>query len=150
MRYQRIAFSLLTIFTVISTPVISSLEIPLGGLTAWGQTVDSKKAEADRLFQEGLDKSGNGKIHEAIQFHEQALNIYRQLSFKAGIGLTLGNLGIAYSSLGDTQKAIKFYQQSLVIARELNDKLREGNALNNIGLAYINIGQYTNASATLL
>lgn len=136
MRYQRIAFSLLTIFTVISTPVISSLEMPFGGLTAWGQTVDSKKVQADRLFQEGIDKSGNGKIHEAIQDWQKALNIYQQTGDKPKLVKVLTELGLAYFSQGKYQNSKKYHQQSLAIAIDIGYKEGEATSLNNLGNAY--------------
>ncbi|MGB3640145.1 MAG: CHAT domain-containing tetratricopeptide repeat protein [Rivularia sp. (in: cyanobacteria)] len=136
MSYQRIAFSLLTIVTVISTPVISSLEMPLGGLTAWGQTSDNRKVEADRLFKEGIRKSGNGKINEAIQDWQKALNIYQQTGDKLKRVKVLSELGLAYFSQGKYQNAKEYHQQSLAIARDIGYKEGEATSLNNLGNAY--------------
>ncbi len=136
MRYQRFALSLLTIVTVISTPVISSLEMPLGGLTAWGQTVDSRKAEADRLFQLGIEKSQNGKIQEAIRYWQKALSIYQQTGNKLELAKVLSELGIAYFSQGKYQNAKEYHQQSLAIARDIGYREGEATSLNNLGNAY--------------
>ncbi len=137
MRYQRIAFSLLTLITVtVSTPVISSLEIPFGGLTAWGQTGDSKGAEADRLFEQGFEKSRNGKIQEAIQDWQKALDIYQETGDKLKLVKVLSELGLAYFSQGKYQDAKEFHQRSLAIARDIKDKEAEATSLNNLGNAY--------------
>lgn len=136
MGYQRIAFSLLTIITVISTPVMSSLEISFGGLTAWGQTSDNRKVEADRLFQEGIKKSGNGKINEAIQDWQKALNIYQEIGDKLKLVKVLSELGLAYFSQGKYQIAKEYHQQSLAIARDIGYKEGEATSLNNLGNAY--------------
>lgn len=136
MRYQRITFSLLTIFTLISTPVISSLELPFGGLTAWGQTNASKQAEASRLFQLGIEKSQNGKIQEAIRYWQQALSIYQKTDNKLELVKVLGELGLAYFSQGKYQNAKKYHQQFLAIAIDIGYKEGEAKSLNNLGNAY--------------
>lgn len=136
MRYQRIAFSLLTIVTVISNPVISGLEVPFGGLTAWGQTIDGKKAEADRLFQEGVEKFGKGKANEAIEYWQKALIIYQKTSNKREIVKVLNQLGVAYFSQGKYQNAKEYHQRSLAISIDVGYKEGEAISLNNLGNAY--------------
>ncbi|MBV6622726.1 MAG: CHAT domain-containing protein [Rivularia sp. (in: Bacteria)] len=145
MRYRRITFSLLTIFTLISTPVISSLEMPLGGLTAWGQTVDSKKAEANRLLLQGLEQLNTSQFEAALQSFEKARIIYREINLRQGEGNALGNIGLTYFYRGDYRKAIDYFEQDLAIAREIKDPQGEGEALGNIGIAYLQLGDYRKA-----
>jgi tetratricopeptide (TPR) repeat protein len=73
---------------------------------------------------------------EWIRWLEIALAAARRLQNRAGEGVTLGNLGIAYKNLGETRRAIQFYEQHLAIAREISDRRGEGVALGNLGNAY--------------
>ncbi len=66
-----------------------------------------------------------GETRKAIEFHEQALVIDREIGDRRGEGADLGNLGIAYADLGETRQAIEFYEQALVIAREIGDRRGE-------------------------
>ena len=76
-----------------------------------------------------------GETRRAIEFHEQALTILRNLGDRSGEGGVLGNLGLAYATLGETRRAIEFHEQALVIDREIGDRRGEGADLGNLGLA---------------
>jgi len=106
---------------------------------------DGRKAEADRLLQQGIQQSQVSQFREALQSWEQALAIYREIGDRQGEGNALGNLGIAYSDLGQYPQAIDLYEQSLAIAREIGDRGGEGNTLGNLGLAYFSLGEYQQA-----
>lgn len=60
------------------------------------QTSDVRRAEADRLFQKGLQQAQTSQSQAAIQSWQQALAIYREISDRQGEGAALGNLGLAY------------------------------------------------------
>jgi len=81
-----------------------------------------------------------GDARKAIEFHEQCLNLHREIGDRRGEGNDLGNLGSAYAALGDARKAIEFYEKALIIDREIGDRRGEGNALGNLGLAYADLG----------
>lgn len=59
-----------------------------------------KKAEADRLFQQGIDWYNTSNIREALQSWEQTLALYREIGNRCGEAASLGNMGITYDSLG--------------------------------------------------
>jgi len=101
-----------------------------------------RQAEADRLFQQGIEQYQVSQFREALRSWEQALVIYREIGDRRGEGNALGNLGIAYANLGQYQPAIDLYEQQLVITRQIGDRRGEGNALGNLGIAYANLGQY--------
>ncbi|MFB2877664.1 CHAT domain-containing protein, partial [Floridanema aerugineum] len=109
------------------------------------QQNNPRKAEADRLFQQGIQQFQTSKFREALQSWQQALAIYREIGDRNGEGQSLGNLGLAYYSLGDYRKAIEYQQQSLAIAREIGDRNGEGQSLGNLGLAYYSLGDYRKA-----
>lgn len=99
--------------------------------------VGDRLAQANRLFQQGVQQNEVSQFRAALQSWQQALELYRDAAVKAafpqesrqGEGSALGSLGNAYRNLGQYQQAIDFYEQSLVIFRELGDRLGEGNAL---------------------
>src|SRR5919202_1675719 len=118
---------------------------PLTAAQVLAQTPDSRKAEADRLFQQGLEQYQTSQFEAALQSWQQALTIYRQIKDRQREGWVLGGLGLAYNSLGDYAQAIDYQKQWLAIAREIHDRQYEGKALGNLGLAYIDLGNYTQA-----
>jgi len=87
-----------------------------------------------------------GDGHKAIEFHEQALLIDREIGNRKGEGTDLNNLGVCYGDfLGDARKAIEFYEQAFVIDSEIKNKYGEGIELSNLGLQYSNLGEYDEA-----
>lgn len=82
---------------------------------------------------------------ERIRWLEIALVATRQLKERIGEGITLSNLGIAYTRLGEAQRAIQLFEQALFIDREIGDRRHEGNTLGNLGLAYFNLGEIRHA-----
>ena len=108
-------------------------------------TPEQKKAEADRLFNQGVEEYYRSQYRQALQSWQQALTISREIGDRQGEGNALGNLGNAYYSLGQYQQASDYYQQALTIAREIGDRQGEGTALGNLGLACLSLGQYQQA-----
>ncbi|MEO1286645.1 MAG: tetratricopeptide repeat protein [Chloroflexota bacterium] len=82
---------------------------------------------------------------QAIEYYQQALTISRQIGNKSVVGLSLGNLGIAYRNLGQYQQAINYYQQALLIAEDIGDIRGQGNRFNNLGVVYESLEDYERA-----
>ena len=78
---------------------------------------------------------------EWIRWLEAALAAARKVNDRAGEGVHLGNLGLAYADLGEVRRAIELYEQQLEITREIGDRRGEGNALGNLGSAYARLGE---------
>ncbi|XWK87599.1 MAG: tetratricopeptide repeat protein [Phormidium sp.] len=135
--------ALLTVVADTSISFYSLTSLPVPKVLA--QTNSEKKAEADRLFQQGIQQLRNSQHREALQSLQQALVICREIGDRQGEAAVLGNLGLAYSFLGDYRKVIEYNQQSLAIAREIGDRKGEGNALGNLGIAYYSLGDYRKA-----
>jgi tetratricopeptide (TPR) repeat protein len=110
------------------------------------RALNKKSALANTLNKFGvfLDKNIS-RYKEAIDFHQQSLEIQREIGDKCGEADSLGNLGNAYDSLGEYQRAIDFYQQSLEIQREIGDKYGEATSLGNLGSTYRALGEYQRA-----
>ena len=55
----------------------------------------------------GLTYLTQGNLSEAQRYHEQALELYRELGNRNGEGIALSNLGWAYSTLGRHTDALQ-------------------------------------------
>lgn len=86
-----------------------------------------------------------GQVERAIEFHEHAVDITREIGDRAGEGLYLRNLGNAYYSIGRLEQAIKIFGEALIIARETGDRRAEGYCLSSLGLAYYSSGRVKRA-----
>lgn len=101
----------------------------------------NSKAEADKLYQQGVQQYRQGYYKNALSTYQQALAIYRQLNDQPGIGQTLNNLGQVYNGLWEYNKALEVLQQALTIRKQLTDRAGEGETLDNIGSAYLGLEQ---------
>jgi len=111
-------------------------------LVAHAQTTQDRKAEADRLFQQGGEQVSNRQYEAAIPFYQQALKIYQEIRDRQTEAYTLNDLAVAYRRLKQYQRAIELYQQSLAIKRELRDRRGEANSLINLHNVYKDLNQY--------
>jgi uncharacterized protein HemY len=91
----------------------------------------SQQAAAYRAL--GMAYHGLGDFCKAIEVHERALAIAREMGNRAGEGRAHCGLGNNYRALGEYGKAIEFHEQGLAIAREVNDRTCEGAAYGNLG-----------------
>jgi CHAT domain-containing protein len=106
---------------------------------------NSRKAEADRLLNQGNQQFQISQFEAAFQSWQQALKIYREIKDRQAEGSALGSLGSAYQDLGKYDKAIEYHLQSLEIYREIKDRRGEGATLGNLGSAYGYLDKYDKA-----
>ena len=114
-------------------------------LPAMAQTTDARQAEADRLFQQGIEQHQTGQFPTALNSWQQALQIYRAIKNRQREGMVLSLLGAVNGFMKNYAKAIEYTQQHLAIAREIKDRKGEGLALGNLGVVYRNLGDYAKA-----
>ena len=93
---------------------------------------------------------GNAFFHlgfakRAVEYHEQALTILREIDDKHGEGLTLVNLGIAYADLRHTQRAIECWQQATEIQEETGDLVSVAGTAYNLALLLFQEGRHAEA-----
>ncbi len=112
-------------------------------------TSSDTKAEADKLFQDGVQLFRRGEYPKALQTYQRVLEIRRKLGDKAGIGQTLNNIGQVYNGLLQQEKALEVLQQALTIRREIKDRAGEGETLDNIGGVYLALSQDEKSLETL-
>ena len=149
MKLQKIGLSglisILAALTVGEFRFIPNSQFKIVNSQALAQTQAQRKAEAERLFDKGLEQLQTSQFQAALQSWQQALIIYREIKDRQGEGWDLGNLGIAYMNLGEYTKAVEYAQQDLAIEREIKDREGEGVALGILGNAYRHLGDYAKA-----
>lgn len=106
---------------------------------------DDSKAEADKLFETGLEQFRAGQFEAALETYKRVLAIREQLGDKPGVGQTLNNMGDIYSDRGQYQQALEVLQQALALRRELRDRAGTSETLNSIGFVYRRQREYSQA-----
>jgi tetratricopeptide (TPR) repeat protein len=117
--------------------LIPQLEAAIGA----AQRLRRKGSEGSTLGNLGVAYADLGETRKAMQYHEQVLEITREIGDRRGQGSALGNLGHAYMDLGENRKAIQYYEQALEITREIGNRRGEGGALGSLGVAYEELGE---------
>ena len=126
-------------------PLISSS----GSSTAIAQIQDDRKAEAERLLQQGVQQYQTNQLNDALESFRQALEIYREIGDRTGEGNTLATLGQFNWLLNGYPDALVPFQQALTIFREIGDRTKESAILHLIGASYYFIKEYTQALESL-
>jgi tetratricopeptide (TPR) repeat protein len=116
------------------------------------QLIDNLPNQQDWRYLASLTSLGSasyslGRYSEAIAFHEQSLEIAREIGHRQGEAASLGSLGNAYNALGRYSEAIAFHEQSLEIKRQIGNRQGEANSLIGLGNAYHSLGRYSKAIA---
>ncbi len=113
-------------------------------ITVQAQSIQDRRIEAARLFNQGLQQTQASQYQQALQSSEQALRIYRELNDpnQANAQLLIGNI---YFILGQYDNATNSFLQTLDIARSIGISALEIKALSNLGATYFALGQYKKA-----
>ncbi|WP_088243908.1 tetratricopeptide repeat protein [Calothrix rhizosoleniae] len=101
-----ILLALITLSLTICESCGVNLQLRLLGSTAVAQTKNDRKAEADRLLEQGNKQYRISQFSQALQSWKQSLTIYREIGNRLGVAASLGNLGLAYRNLGDYKKPL--------------------------------------------
>jgi CHAT domain-containing protein len=107
--------------------------------------VNNRLGEARLLLDIGNVYLNLRDGQKALDYQNQALEIYRQMDFGFGEADALNNIGASYGILGEYQKALDYYNQALPIYRQGNIRRGEANTLNNIGNMYAKLGDQKSA-----
>ena len=84
-------------------------------------------------------------VKNAIRYHNQSLEIRKQINNIRGIGTCLVNLGNTYSYIGDNEKARQFFEEWLAMADQIQDDEQQTAIYISLGQLYRYKGQYDNA-----
>ncbi len=140
MRPKRIGLiallTLLATLTIDNCQLIQNPKAQIPSSQVLAQTPSSRKAEADRLLQQGIEQYQTSQFEAALKSWEQALIIYRELQDRQAEAATLGHIGLAYFSREDHAKAIDYQQQSLALAQEIQDQSGQQTSLRSLRNTY--------------
>lgn len=106
---------------------------------------ESSAARAKALNGAGVLAFSQGDRTSARTYHDQSLEICRQLDDARGVAGSLNNLGMVAYEEADYETAQEQFEGSLKIWRELNDPWGIANSLNNLGSLASNRGDYGKA-----
>jgi CHAT domain-containing protein/uncharacterized protein HemY len=121
------------------------LSLAMSPMTVQAQPIQSRKIEADRLFNQSLQQAQLSQFRESLASAEQALQIYQEINDypnQANVRLLIGNIYVIFSQY---DRAISSFNKSLEIARQLQIPNLEVKVLNNLGTTYFALGQYQKA-----
>lgn len=103
-------FRLVALLTTILLLPVGSVFLELSSpQVALAQTRSDRKAEGDRLLQQGARQYQMSRYQEALSCFEQTLRIYREISYRNGEAVVLMNLGVVYFHLAQHDKSISYY-----------------------------------------
>ena len=88
-------------------------------------------------IQQGMD--------DAIDYFDQALALYRDLSDRRGEAQAANNLADAYIRLGRPEDALEPLKRTLTLQIEVGHRYGQGVTLNNLGEAYLDLGRTEDA-----
>jgi tetratricopeptide (TPR) repeat protein len=86
-----------------------------------------------------------GRYDEALEHHETALRLHRDLGNRAGEGAARINLGVANADLGRLPAAVSHFEEAIPILAKAGDRAAEAVARGNLGYVYELSGRYDEA-----
>ena len=95
-----------------------------------------RKNEAAGYENSGIIWANSGNFTGAIDYHEKALKIFKDIKDNVGESKCYRNLGNAYAGLGNFKKAIDYHKKSLQIALKIGDKVGESACYTNLWNIY--------------
>jgi len=119
---------------------------------AESRAMNDERHAADTLYHLGTVAWSTGQNHEAIGFHQQAVEICERAGFTDLVAVqAYHGRGEAHFANAEPTAAIACYTQSLELARGIGDKSYESENLMMIGYAFIGtkgLGDYPRATAS--
>jgi predicted ATPase/DNA-binding CsgD family transcriptional regulator/Tfp pilus assembly protein PilF len=102
-------------------------------------------AQAKLLAGSGRLAYEQGDYAAARAFHEESLDIDRELNDLPAVARSLGQLGDVAHQLGDYVTAQRLFEESLALLRQLSDHHGVAQVLNKLGLTVRCLGDYASA-----
>ncbi len=85
------------------------------------------------------------RLDEALNYHEQALNLLKSFNDEDELTTTYVYLGIINDIKGNYDKALSYHQQALELNKRQNDIRGIAGAIHNIGILYQKLEKYPQA-----
>lgn len=107
------------------------------------------RRRALRLNERGNKLRRGGHPDEAVEQHQVALAIVRDIGDQQAEAATLNNLGLAYAQGGAADAAVEYLELALTVLQELGDEEHEGQVIANLGLVHRQTGHILEAEQLL-
>lgn len=121
-----------------------SLSIGVDYLKSWSEDEKRLKLEADSLYALGTRYRLDSETEKAVEYMDEALNLYENIHDERGQAEVLGGLGAAYFGT-DLNTSISYYKEALIKRIKVDDKALTGNTLNSLGSANFYLDDYPRA-----
>ncbi len=82
-----------------------------------------------------------GNFSTALNYYQEALDIFLEQDFREGISSVYNNFGVVYRNLGNYAKAIEYYHQALPYFEETENHFMLASCFNNISICYNELGE---------
>ena len=86
-----------------------------------------------------------GQYSQALENHQQALAIAKEVGDRLGKAVAFISSGAIYQNLGQYSQALSQYQQALEVTKAIGDRTEEGRILSDIGNVLSRLRQYPQA-----
>jgi predicted ATPase len=129
--------------------LLSTLSMSSKSAKATSGSADFLKLRAKLLNGAGVFALMQGDYGSATPLYEESLEIYRQLSDKAGMASTLNNLANVAYYHKEFEGAVSMHEQTLAIYQELGDSAGVSKSLNNLAIVVRSQGDYARAHSLI-
>jgi adenylate cyclase len=103
------------------------------------------RANAQRLYIQGVSLHLRGIYNEALVYYQNGSNIFKEAEDDEGVASCLNATGLIYLYKNNYNEALGYFVRSLKIREEIEDQEGVASALNNIGYIYHSQDDYANA-----
>lgn len=104
-----------------------------------------KNGEAEAYYLLSYFDDRTGKLEEAIENQEKAINIYTELGDSSYLVGCYNNLGVLYSYGTDQKTSLEYFIKAMNLAEEINETFALSEAYSNIGSNYEFLKEYVSA-----
>ena len=105
------------------------------------ESASNKVLKAELMYRYGLVANKRGFIHEAIDYFNQAINLFQVLKSSEGTSRCLLAIGGCEKSAGNNNQALEHYCQCREIRREIGDTLGYAQVLGEIATLFRDRGE---------
>ncbi len=104
------------------------------------------QGDADALANIGLVYKNMQNYPQSLNYHRQAVAIYRKTGNIQGEANTLGNIGTVLDLMGRSAESLDSYREALLLNKKIGNERRIAADLTNIGVVYTGTGDYKHAT----
>jgi predicted ATPase/DNA-binding CsgD family transcriptional regulator len=105
--------------------------------------------QAKALSGAGTFAWRQGDIPQAIQYHQEALDLYRELGDLSGTAFALNNLAIQLHDQGEYEPAIRMMEEALDLYRKIGEAWGLAMVFINMGSIRLDLGNHKQSASLL-